>query len=140
MVRVCAVPVCHSRSDLVPIVFHSFPKDEKTKEKWVANVCRISRGAPGLWKPTKNSKICGKHFEDQCYVTDMKKKLIPTAVPTLDMGNTSSLDLMYTDPLPPTFPPPNGSDSTSPLPTHESWGQGNSLPSGTNDLDKNCFY
>ena len=140
MVRVCAVPIWHSRSDVVPVVYHSLPKDEKTTEKWVANVCRISWGAPCLWKPTKNSRICGKHFQDQWYVTGIKKKLIPTAVPTLGMGNTSSLDLMYPDPLPPTFHSSFGSDSTSQLPPHESWSQAGSLHSAKDGDNVNMVY
>ncbi|GLH13650.1 uncharacterized protein GBIM_18179 [Gryllus bimaculatus] len=43
------------------VTFHSFPKDEARKKVWVQKLRREN------FTPTKFSKVCSKHFEENCF-------------------------------------------------------------------------
>ncbi|CAG4935215.1 unnamed protein product [Colias eurytheme] len=64
---VCAVKLCHNTSEKQKkcdnITFHRIPTDPVIADKWVKNI-RLSRGEV-YWKPTKNTRICSKHFENE---------------------------------------------------------------------------
>ncbi|XP_076453731.1 THAP domain-containing protein 1-like [Babylonia areolata] len=55
--------------------FHRFPKDEERRRQWVAALKREG------FQATDYSRICGDHFEKQCY--NPSGLLKHTAVPTL---------------------------------------------------------
>ncbi|XP_040583104.1 uncharacterized protein [Lepeophtheirus salmonis] len=78
--------------------FHSLPKDEDLREKWLRLIPREN------WKPSKYAKICNKHFEDSCFETETcdkniyrkktisklrRRKLKPYALPTQFPGFSS---------------------------------------------------
>ncbi|CAG4957105.1 unnamed protein product [Colias eurytheme] len=67
IMTVCAVKLCHNTSEKQKkcdnITFHRIPTDPVIADKWVKNI-RLSRGEV-YWKPTKNTRICSKHFENE---------------------------------------------------------------------------
>ncbi|KAJ8930624.1 hypothetical protein NQ314_016539 [Rhamnusium bicolor] len=58
----CSAYNCKSRSekDEPGVTFHSFPKDLEKRKVWISNT-KIND-----WEPSKNSRLCSKHFE-ACY-------------------------------------------------------------------------
>ena len=71
--------------------FHKFPKDDAVRWRWVSTIKRQKSNWEG---PTKDSQLCSKHFEEDCFITDgvrfrkemgfpMVKRLTPDAVPTV---------------------------------------------------------
>ncbi|GFN95015.1 THAP domain protein [Plakobranchus ocellatus] len=75
------------------IPFHRFPKDKEMRARWVANLRRyahVKKDKHGRMNKHKkfvagdNTRLCGKHFEDDCYtVTGKRRRLKKDAVPTL---------------------------------------------------------
>ncbi|XP_074032118.1 THAP domain-containing protein 2-like [Leptinotarsa decemlineata] len=84
----CSSYYCSSNSEKkeTGISFHRFPRNEDRRAIWVANM-KISN-----WSPSKNDRICSKHFET-CYFyrTEEKTKLLNEAVPTIFPERPSSL-------------------------------------------------
>ena len=71
--------------------FHKFPKDDAVRRRWISAVKRQQSNWEG---PTKDSQLCSKHFEEDCFITDgvrfreemgipTVKRLKPDAVPTI---------------------------------------------------------
>lgn len=57
-----------------------FPRDEKRRAQWSANVRRKN------WSPTRNSYLCEVHFEPKMWektTVDGRRKLKCNAVPTI---------------------------------------------------------
>ncbi|XP_047520962.1 uncharacterized protein LOC125060218 isoform X2 [Pieris napi] len=63
------------------VTFHSFPQDQRCKEKWIKIIQVDKRDEE--WLPTKFSKVCSEHFEaNHLYVTPLGlRKLKPDAIP-----------------------------------------------------------
>ncbi|XP_045475430.1 THAP domain-containing protein 1-like [Harmonia axyridis] len=61
------------------VTFHSFPKDENRRLKWISFVKK-----PGFI-PNKRSLLCSRHFRDDCFERSYKAsvRLIPNASPTI---------------------------------------------------------
>ncbi len=95
----CAVPNCNSCSEAGNgITWHSFPRDGDLLQKWICSIPRSD------WLPTKWSKLCSVHFEDDCFTTDnqdsnkyrkkapvQKRRLKKGSVPTIFPGCPSYL-------------------------------------------------
>ena len=97
MPTTCAVFGCHSVYEKgVKITFHTFPKDEDTRQKWIT-ACR--RG--DFINPTA-AHMCNRHFEDNAYERNLmyelleiplpskQRRLRPGAVPTLHLPIVTS--------------------------------------------------
>ncbi|XP_050498087.1 uncharacterized protein LOC114332213 isoform X2 [Diabrotica virgifera virgifera] len=69
----------NSRRKEVGVTFHRFPKEEAKRSLWIENMKNKN------FTPTKNYRICSKHFEDIFFyeTTTGKTKLLDQAVPTL---------------------------------------------------------
>ena len=46
------------------VTFHRFPQSEKRKKEWISKVPRIN------WLPSKDSRLCEKHFTPESYKTN----------------------------------------------------------------------
>ena len=55
---------CKNTSYTPGIEMHTFPKDAKTRQKWVKFV---QKHRVDFKEPTKHSSLCSAHFEDSCY-------------------------------------------------------------------------
>ncbi|KAL0882968.1 hypothetical protein ABMA27_016461 [Loxostege sticticalis] len=85
---ICAVKLCHNTSEKQKkcdnITFHRIPIDPVIADKWVKNI-RLSRGEV-YWKPTKNTRICSKHFKNEDkYITQggscrLRRNAVPVKV------------------------------------------------------------
>lgn len=94
----CAIASCtnHGRQgSKLGINFHTFPKNNETKQKWI-NACKRADSFS-----VDNARVCSIHFADSDYERDLKsellnlppkRKLKPDAVPTLHLPS-SSVDL-----------------------------------------------
>lgn len=71
---VCAVFTCPSKSGS-GVSLHAFPRDGPRRQKWIEFVRACGRVN---WDPVQNSRICGLHFEAQCFM--------PTTLDLADMG------------------------------------------------------
>ncbi|KAJ8955644.1 hypothetical protein NQ314_006870, partial [Rhamnusium bicolor] len=69
-----------AKKDEPGVTFHSFPKDLEKRKIWISNT-KIND-----WEPSKNSRLCSKHFE-ACYFyqtdTQTRVRLLNGAVPTI---------------------------------------------------------
>ncbi|XP_045488877.1 THAP domain-containing protein 2-like [Pieris rapae] len=89
IMTICAVKLCHNTSEKQKkcnnITFHRIPIDPVIADKWVKNI-RLSRGEV-YWKPTKNTRICSKHFknEDKYITQGGSCRLRRNAVPVKDL-------------------------------------------------------
>ena len=75
MPSVCAVAGC--KSVLIkegPLSFHSFPKDEEMRSKWV-NLCKRNHLNPST------ARICGRHFEPTAFERNLKYELLGLPLP-----------------------------------------------------------
>ena len=61
--RRCCVPncFCTSKKDK-GLSWHVFPVDSILRDEWCKRINKRGRSAFELWKPTKGSLICGRHF------------------------------------------------------------------------------
>ncbi|CAH2988538.1 unnamed protein product [Chilo suppressalis] len=77
MVKHCCVSYCRSESYAgCGISFHSFPKDEEMRLKWINN-------GPVKQRVTKNSVVCSLHFEPEDFYSRNSRQLLkPDAIPT----------------------------------------------------------
>ncbi|XP_050500468.1 52 kDa repressor of the inhibitor of the protein kinase-like isoform X2 [Diabrotica virgifera virgifera] len=77
----CSAYGCKSRStkNEVGVTFHRFPKDEPKRSLWIDNM-KIKN-----FTPTKNHRICSKHFENNYFyeTTTGKSNLLNQAEPTI---------------------------------------------------------
>ncbi|XP_072401245.1 DNA transposase THAP9 [Diabrotica undecimpunctata] len=77
----CSAYGCKSnnRNNEVGVTFHRFPTDEPKRSLWIENM-KIKN-----FIPTKNHRICSKHFENNLFygTTTGKVKLLNQAVPTI---------------------------------------------------------
>ena len=67
--------------------FFTFPKNPEIGPKWLENVRQSGR--PDDWIPSRNARVCSRHFLDQCFKPISNKgrrRLKSTAIPTKDMG------------------------------------------------------
>ena len=59
---------CKNNSHTPGVSMHDFPKDEKTRKKWIDFVGRHQHG----WKPNSDARtppsLCSLHFEPTCFV------------------------------------------------------------------------
>ncbi|XP_052235874.1 uncharacterized protein LOC127847777 [Dreissena polymorpha] len=83
----CCVPLCTSDSRVKSsqnLSFHSFPKDESLKQKWVKN---IRRDIGKNFNLNKHTRICSAHFEGTCYEVavpgQVRRRLKKDALPTI---------------------------------------------------------
>lgn len=66
------------------VVVQRIPIDPVIADKWVKNI-RLSRGEV-YWKPTKNTRICSKHFKNEDkYITQggscrLRRNAVPVKV------------------------------------------------------------
>ena len=86
----CAAFDCNNDSretkgSVPPIHYHVFPTEESILKQWLAKISRADLVV------TKNSRLCSRHFDDECYERDLKAELLgtprqfrlkPDAVPT----------------------------------------------------------
>ncbi|KAH3872859.1 hypothetical protein DPMN_036082 [Dreissena polymorpha] len=91
----CAAFGCNARPEKGTKGFFGFPKDDAIKRKWIraVNSGRLIDGKVVDFVPTKNLKLCIKHFEDKCFVhppsvmasagIGLRILLLTDAVPTL---------------------------------------------------------
>ncbi len=95
----CAAPGCRSGYDGPcgnKLSFHKFPDNPILKEKWIKAIPRDTSN----WLPTKHSRVCGLHFQEDDYVDSrdshverrkkktttrksLKKSAIPSVFPNL---------------------------------------------------------
>ncbi|KAI8438877.1 hypothetical protein MSG28_011214 [Choristoneura fumiferana] len=88
----CVVEGCKAHSSRKEnvnelLTFHRFPNDENVRKIWTSKVDRPN------WKPTKYSRICSKHFPEDCFVPNSNirwRRLKPDAIPTLYLNNITS--------------------------------------------------
>ena len=95
MPTTCSVVGCntgHSKSE-ESHTCHSFPKIEYYSKKWLEKIDRVN------FKPNASSKVCSKHFKDDCFdLLDRKgkprkiKKLKDKAIPTLYLRHDESVE------------------------------------------------
>ncbi|XP_075739974.1 uncharacterized protein LOC119173936 [Rhipicephalus microplus] len=71
---VCAVFTCPSKSGS-GVSLHAFPREGPRRQKWIEFVRACGRVN---WDPVQNSRICGLHFEAQCFM--------PTTLDLADIG------------------------------------------------------
>lgn len=91
----CAIAGCsnHTRNqNKLSFKFHSFPKDNETRKKWV-HACRRADSFS-----VDTARICSVHFESSAYARDLKSELLnlppkqvlkQDAVPTLNLSASS---------------------------------------------------
>lgn len=86
----CFVPECRT---IGTNGLHRFPADPELRKKWMEKTKTLYLG------PSKNAKICRKHFKETDLLIDIdgKKRLAPNAVPCLFLPQPipSSLDHNY---------------------------------------------
>ncbi|CAH2108786.1 unnamed protein product [Euphydryas editha] len=76
----CCVIGCNSRSErkLENITFHSFTKDTTLRDSWITSTGRRN------WTPGKNTRICSKHFTENCFKRTQRMTFLnASSVPTL---------------------------------------------------------
>ena len=72
----CSVPGCSNSTRNSKVSFHSFPLNNPSLlAKWIANIKRDK------FKPNKHSRVCGEHFDKQCFVED-KSVFYPSMAPS----------------------------------------------------------
>ena len=59
---------CHSRNENVCQSF-PLPKEEKTSQEWLKRINRKD------FEPTKNTRVCIKHFDTEAFVSQAKGQL-----------------------------------------------------------------
>ena len=90
--------------------FHKFPKDNALQRRWISALKRQQSNWDG---PSKDSQLCSKHFEEDCFITDgvcfreemgmpTVKRLKADAVPTIF---ARSVDYIQTSSSTPTSRP-----------------------------------
>ena len=90
MPRCCIAASCDTVSGK-GYSFHKFPKDDALQRRWVSAVKQQQSNWNG---PSKDSQLCSKHFEEDCFITDgvcfreemgipMVKRLKTNTVPTI---------------------------------------------------------
>lgn len=99
----CTVAVCnnsHSKTRDKGISYFNFPKDPELRKEWV-NLCKRD----GKWNPDSCS-VCSEHFLPEDFERDLKsellnlpskKKLKPTAVPSLMLRKPNTVSENITD-------------------------------------------
>ncbi|XP_037032001.1 uncharacterized protein LOC119071257 [Bradysia coprophila] len=80
----CFVPECKT---IGTKGFHRFPADSELRETWMEKTNTLHLN------PTKNHKICHKHFKETDLITDWngKEQLAPNAIPSLFLPQSSAL-------------------------------------------------
>ncbi|CAH2101072.1 unnamed protein product [Euphydryas editha] len=85
---ICCIIGCKSRSEqkLQDITFHTFPKDSAIRKLWIHATGRQN------WQPTKNARICSRHFEQRCFRKTARNMtyLKPFSIPTLHIVEQAS--------------------------------------------------
>ena len=83
MVSYCAVPCCTGTSGF------RFPKDKQLKRKWQVAIRRVNKNK-NLWKPSKQSVVCEKHFRQSDFsqfnlagFPRVNRTLVEGAVPSI---------------------------------------------------------
>ena len=80
--HVCCVPGCNSVTTRDPYSFFRVMKSDQTiSDKWIEAINR-KISDENQWQPSKNSRICGKHFIGGA---PSKNSGDPNSVPTLYM-------------------------------------------------------
>ena len=78
MVTYCAVFGCNSNAKQnKDLLFHTFPKDEETRKKWV-NACKRADKFNA-----DNGRICSLHFEKSAYARNLKYELLRLPLPRM---------------------------------------------------------
>ncbi|XP_065223271.1 uncharacterized protein LOC135847594 [Planococcus citri] len=77
MVSCCSALGCKERATRgSTVTFHRFPRNPDSREKWIRAMKRKN------FEPTKNSRLCEKHFTPECYIEfPRRKRLRENAVP-----------------------------------------------------------
>ncbi|KAK4873142.1 hypothetical protein RN001_015171 [Aquatica leii] len=86
----CAAYNCnsHSARKALGVSFHRFPIDPAKRHVWIFNTNRND------WVPTKNDRLCSRHFEKRyMYKTNEKVRLLNNAVPTLFLPSPEQAQL-----------------------------------------------
>ncbi|GJQ84384.1 hypothetical protein Trydic_g3862 [Trypoxylus dichotomus] len=84
--HICAVQNCYINSlNNEGYSMFGFPKDEQRIIVWINNSGREDLLVKDLTKVSKNTFICGKHFEDKMFANYLRNRLKRDAVPTLFM-------------------------------------------------------
>ena len=66
-------------------VFHRFPSDSDTREKWVNFAC----GGKSGWSPSKYAFVCGCHFREEMKLPGSSRgRLHQFAFPGIIIGET----------------------------------------------------
>ncbi|CAH1286851.1 unnamed protein product [Chrysodeixis includens] len=107
----CCVLSCKNYSDrryeaMDDITFHLFPSEDNLRQQWITKINRQD------WSPTKYSKICSCHFNDEDFIVTKKglRKLKKGTLPCLKLD--ISLKRKFTNP---TIPSPKPTTPTSDL-------------------------
>ncbi|XP_068220124.1 THAP domain-containing protein 2-like [Palaemon carinicauda] len=92
----CAVFGCFSTRTKNPdLIFHSFPKDSETREKW-AHLCKRADHIN-----VENALICNRHFEADVYERNLMYELLDKPVPRNQMkmkkGSVPTLHMPTTE-------------------------------------------
>ncbi|KAF2895271.1 hypothetical protein ILUMI_10904 [Ignelater luminosus] len=67
-----------TKTDVVKITFHQFPKDIELRNKWIKAVRRED------WFPSEMNVLCSTHFVEDCFNRTLSlTKLRSAAVPTI---------------------------------------------------------
>lgn len=90
MERTCRVKDCSGRNAL----FHSFPKDECLRKKWIEFVIKTHQGKNVFTNGDICGRICGHHFREEDYENwtfvkmgfSKRLRLGKQAIPTLFRG------------------------------------------------------
>ncbi|KAL0829784.1 hypothetical protein ABMA28_003267 [Loxostege sticticalis] len=91
----CCVSGCKSRSERKTenITFHTFPKnDMAVRQLWIQATGRQN------WEPTKFTRICSRHFEENCFrktqnMTFLNAYSVPTLYGPASSGETTSTNV-----------------------------------------------
>ncbi|XP_071744186.1 52 kDa repressor of the inhibitor of the protein kinase-like isoform X2 [Lepeophtheirus salmonis] len=107
----CSDVDCRSRSGAEGIILFSFPRDAFLRRQWVIKMKRK------LWKPSDNSRLCSKHFEENQFVKNSKgkKRLHSQAIPTLFKHLKPKVPRLTKNSNKPIFIPENNGKKISPL-------------------------
>ena len=70
----CCVPGCtnySAKSKEAGISYHKIPKEKSLRKAWIARLRRDNL------PPTENCYVCSEHFTEDCFVSNLKRELVP---------------------------------------------------------------
>lgn len=77
--------------------FPSRPHEIERRSKWIENIRTARKDLEGIWAPSKNSKVCSRHFVGNVKVENPREpNYNPTVFPTLSKKTAQKYNRIYT--------------------------------------------